>query len=94
MFLPKTKIRKNHPLEGVGVNVEGGGFVGSRFRLHRWKEDRKLRLYTKIYDFRMPLSDKTGLDFIKFSAVIYSRGGSAERGWCARFVLKGLRDTG
>ncbi len=35
MFLPENKIRKIHPLEGVGVNVEGGGFVGSRFRIHR-----------------------------------------------------------
>ncbi len=87
MFRPETKIRKIHPLEGVGVNVEGGGFVGSRFRLHRWKEDKKLRLYTKFHDYRMTLSDKNGLDFIKFSAMTYSRGGGAGRGWRARLPV-------
>ena len=94
MFLPETKIRKIHPLEEVGVNVEGGGFVGWRFRIPRWKEDKRLGRNIKNHDYRMTFSAKTVLDFIKFSAMSHLKGSRAKMGWPRRFAFGGLEDEG
>ena len=40
---------KTHPLQGVRVNAEGGGFEQLQFRFHPLKEDANLRRSTKDY---------------------------------------------
>ena len=44
---PVSDIFETHPLRGVGVSLEGGGFVRFQFRLHGCKEDTKLSQLTK-----------------------------------------------